>query len=361
MRVLLVEPWFGGSHRQWAEGYARHSEHDVELLTLPDEGWKWRLRGAALTLAGQVSTTPDVVLASSMLDVATFVGHARHHVHRAPVALYMHENQLTYPLADGVSRDTSLALVNWNSMAAADSIIFNSAYHRAVWFEALTPLLRSFPPPRHDGLIDRVRARSHVLPVGVDLDRLRTPLVKQGPPLVLWNQRWEHDKNPTVIAEILTTLAGTHCDFRVALCGESPVGEVPPVFDTLVAVLGARLEHIGFAEQPQYQQILHDSAIVLSAADHEFFGVAVVEAMAAGAIPVLPDRLAYPEIVGPDLRSTLYASTDDAVAQVVELLSDASLRSGRSAAASAAAHRFDWESVAPRYDAMLSEMALRAG
>jgi hypothetical protein len=33
MRVLLVEPYYGGSHRAWADGYVEHSRHDVKLVT----------------------------------------------------------------------------------------------------------------------------------------------------------------------------------------------------------------------------------------------------------------------------------------------------------------------------------------
>ncbi|MCP4245873.1 MAG: DUF3524 domain-containing protein [bacterium] len=41
--VLLVEPWFAGSHRAWAEGVERHSRHNISLLTSEPMGWKPRL------------------------------------------------------------------------------------------------------------------------------------------------------------------------------------------------------------------------------------------------------------------------------------------------------------------------------
>ena len=36
----------------------------------------------------------------------------------------------------------------------------------------------------------------------------------------------------------------------------------------------------------------------MSSANHEFFGIGIVEAIAAGAYPLLPNRLAYPEVAG---------------------------------------------------------------
>jgi len=41
---------------------------------------------------------------------------------------------------------------------------------------------------------------------------------------------------------------------------------------------------------------------VLSTARHEFFGIAVVEALLAGCLPWLPDRLSYPELLPPALH-----------------------------------------------------------
>jgi len=51
MNILLLEPFFTGSHRTWAEDYARYSEYHVELLTLGGHYWKWRMHGGAVTLA----------------------------------------------------------------------------------------------------------------------------------------------------------------------------------------------------------------------------------------------------------------------------------------------------------------------
>ena len=57
MRVLLVEPWLDGSHRQWADGYQRASTATVEVIGLPGERWRWRLRGGALPLAAEVEAS----------------------------------------------------------------------------------------------------------------------------------------------------------------------------------------------------------------------------------------------------------------------------------------------------------------
>ena len=57
-RVWALEPFYGGSHRQFLDGLAKHSLHDFTLLTLPGRHWKWRMHGGALELAAQAKALP---------------------------------------------------------------------------------------------------------------------------------------------------------------------------------------------------------------------------------------------------------------------------------------------------------------
>lgn len=40
MNVWLIEPYYAGSHRAWADGYQAHSRHAVHILKLPGRFWK---------------------------------------------------------------------------------------------------------------------------------------------------------------------------------------------------------------------------------------------------------------------------------------------------------------------------------
>ena len=80
MRILLLEPFHSGSHQQWAESYQQHSQHEVQLLTLPGKFWKWRMAGGAVELANQflnLDFRPDLILATDMLDLPTFLSLSR--------------------------------------------------------------------------------------------------------------------------------------------------------------------------------------------------------------------------------------------------------------------------------------------
>ncbi len=363
MRVLLVEPYFGGSHRAWASGYAEHSRHEVVLVTHEARFWKWRMQGGHVTLAAEArkllrDQPADVVLGSSMLDLAAFLGAARDVVADAAVALYMHENQLTYPRVEGETLDLAYPMKQWVGMAVADRVFFNSDYHRHEWFAALPGMLKHFPDYTHTRLVPQVAAKSQVLPVGVDLRRLGGEAATHGaPPLVLWNHRWEHDKNPAEFFAALDRLAADRIEFRVALAGES-FRDVPEEFDAARERLGERIVHFGYADQDGYVDLVRQADVVVSTAHHEFFGVAVVEAIYAGAFPVLPNRLSYPELLPSRLHDRcLY---DDFEGLCMHL------RWALGAPAEAAAvagelrpemARFDWAELAPSYDEVLAGLA----
>lgn len=100
MKLALLEPFFGGSHAAFAEGWKHHSRHEMELFTLPARKWKWRMRGSAVAFAEQLRGREfDGVLASDYVNLAELIG-LLPELARVPSAAYFHENQLTYPVRE---------------------------------------------------------------------------------------------------------------------------------------------------------------------------------------------------------------------------------------------------------------------
>ena len=360
MKVLLVEPYYGGSHRAWADGYAANSRHDVTLITHEAQFWKWRMHGAHLTLAEQAAAVltepPDVVLASSMMNVAAFVGAARTAIGGAPIVSYFHESQFTYPLSPLDRPDLTYQMVNWSSAAVADLVVFNSEYHRATFFDRVAPFVGQFPDRDHTALMGAVEKRSEVLPVGIDRSRFGPHEQSGDTPLLVWNQRWEHDKGPDELVELLERLAETGVEFRVAVVGERFVSTPEPL-ERLPDLLGDRLVEFGFLPDDDYADLLCRADVVVSTAHHEFFGVAVVEAIAAGAFPVLPNRLAYPEHIPAEHHTRcLYDGSDDLVDKVRWALDRREEALVIAADLSESMSAYDWSLVAPRYDDALARL-----
>jgi len=201
MHLVLLEPYFTGSHRRWAEEYARFSAHDVTILSLPGRFWKWRMHGGAVSLAQQfsaLSPPPDVILASDMFDLTTFLALTRPRSAHIPVALYFHENQLTYPWSPTdrdivAQRDSHYGFINYASALAADAVFFNSGFHLDAFFDALPQFLKQFPDFNGLENVSALRQKSKVLPLGLDLrrfDSLRPdPRPTNEIPTILWNHR----------------------------------------------------------------------------------------------------------------------------------------------------------------------------
>lgn len=366
MHVLFLNPFHGGSHAALAEGYAQHSQYQVQLLTLPGLSWRWRMRGAALTFARlteSLVSRPDLILTTDMLDLASFLALTRRWSHTIPCVIYFHENQLTYPLPKGRERDHAFAFINYLSAQAADYTLFNSAFHRQEFLAALPGLLGRFYDYQELEGIEQLRRRSGVLPPGLDLARLDAyapahPYADDGPPIILWNGRWEYDKAPQVFFAALEALAARGLSFRVIVAGQ-PIDPNHPDFVAARSRLGNRIIHFGYApDLPSYARLLWQSDIVVSTAIQEFFGIGVVEALYCGCIPVLPRRLNYPDLLPVELHDRcLYDGFRGLLEQLEQALGD--LEHLRRLPLRELAARYDWQVLAPQYDLTLATIAGR--
>lgn len=363
-RVAIVEPYLGGSHRAWAEGYAAASELDVTVIGLPAMHWKWRMQGGHLALAPAIDDDIaergpyDVVLASGMTNLPALLGQCRSTLAHTPVVLYMHENQLTYPRSPDDHEDLTYPMINWASMSAADLVVFNSQFHLEAWFDALPAFLRRFPDHQRGDLVAAVRRRSVVLPVGVDLRPLDAiERTTSSRPLIVWNQRWEHDKAPEDFAAAMTELAARGYVFDIALAGRRSDPE-HPALGRLRATLGDRIVHDGDADLETYRRLLRRCDIVVSTARQEFFGISLTEAIAAGAFPIVPDRLVYPERIPSEHHAAcLYRTGVDLVDRLRWAIERSEIARSITASLQVTMAELDWSVVAPRYDETLLGLA----
>ena len=364
LRIAALEPYEALSHRLFLEGLARNSRHRIEILSLPARGWKWRMRTSAIhfaeRLAGQGAW--DLFLVSDYLNLAEFRALLPSGLRDVPAWVYFHENQLTYPLQPGEARDHHFTLVHLYSMLAARAALFNSHFHRRAFFAALRDYLRHVPDVDMRGALHTARAKSRVLPLGTDFPAGSPRSAETGPPIVLWNHRWEYDKDPETLRACLVELARRGLPFRVRLLGQR-FRTRPAAHARLEAELGDRLIGSGFEEgREAYEEAVCSAHIVLSTARHEFFGLGTLEAIRAGLHPVLPRDLAYPELVAPEAHAiALYERS----AGPVDLLEQAVLRVAadrdRDLRQGLIEHtqRFTWSALAPRFDATFGEPAPR--
>jgi glycosyltransferase involved in cell wall biosynthesis len=302
-RILALEPFYGGSHRAFLDGLAAQLPGELELLTMPARHWKTRMRLAApkmaAELAGRDAKDYRAILCSTYVDVAAFRGLAPAWVRAVPICTYFHENQFAYPVTFEAERDLHFAITNLTTALASDLLAFNSAHNRDSFLAGCRQLFARSADLRLDGAVEAILGKSMVLPPGQDfatIDAAPALAGRAGAPVIVWNQRWEHDKNPAEFFAALFELVDSGVEFRLVVLGES-FRETPPIFAEAKARLAGRILHFGYADAPaDYAAWLKRGDLVVSTASHEFFGIAVVEAVRAGCRPLLPNRLAYPEL-----------------------------------------------------------------
>ncbi len=369
MHILALEPYYGGSHRAFFDGLVSHSRHKWTVLGLPAHKWKWRMRHSAVTFAGQVQKSVhersqlDLVFCSDMLNLAEFRGLAPESIGSLPAVAYFHENQLTYPVQHEDARDLHFGMINFTTALAADQVWFNSAFHRDTFLGALRELLHRMPDYNHVETVDVIARKSYVHPQGIaEPTALKTR--PSGPPRILWVARWEHDKNPELFFEAMYRLQDEECDFRLSAIGEQ-FSDTPSIFAEARTRLQERIDRWGFqSTRAEYELSLAEADIVVSTADHEFFGVSVVEAVAAGAFPLLPKRLAYPEIFSTEGRAGdedfFYdGSVDSLLGRLRTLLTKTAtgnLWEKRPDRLNNIVEKYYWKNLAPQLDKALDDL-----
>lgn len=379
MRVLGLEPYYGGSHRAVLDGLLERLasfgwEHD--LLTLPARKWKWRMRGSAITMAEQTRALHeewqaahpagepsrphptrrwDLVFASTFVNLAEFVALAGDAVAGVPRVVYFHENQLSYPVRHTAEWDYQFPLTNITSALAADRCLFNTHFNLDGFLAGIAGFLREFPDYQPAGVAERIAAKAEVLPPPFDPNPFdRAPVVRGERVRVVWPHRWEHDKDPGAFLSAVETLAAEGLDFEVAIAGR-PYRDSEPLVTEAALRLGDRLVHLG--EPPSreaYARLLASTDIAVSTARNEFFGIAIIEACYAGCAPLVPDRLAYPELYPAESR---YRSEDELIARLRGLLTERP----EPGSARELAKLFTLDTLVPRYARVFEGLATARG
>lgn len=298
-------------------------------------------------------TPPDALWVSDYVDLPTLLGLLPAAWSEVPITAYFHENQATYPRSENateadVERDYHLAWTNALTAIRADHLVFNSEFHKREFADGMSELFRIWPKPNPRLELEAALREATVISPGVRVSEI--PLgggsPDNGPLRVLFNQRWEHDKDPGALLAALIEAREQGARFELLLLGER-YRELPSgVAAQLETLRDETLACEFVTDRASYTTALGTCDLVVSTARHEFFGIAVVEALAAGCTPLLPNRLAYPEVIpAARHRAALYETDSELVARLVQYAAEpARLRTPEA--------RAEWRGLAEAHDAV---------
>lgn len=359
-KILAIEPYYKGSHQHWLDGLMAHSSHEIKKLTLPGVHWKWRMHGGALELAKMIEEfgddTPDLILFTDMMDVSLFLSLTRKKWGTLKTALYFHENQFAYPVSkldqDQVkNRDPHYGFINMTSALSVDHVFFNSQYNRETFLKGCDDLLRAMPDCNSPHWVQELENKSSVLRLGLELNffegEKKHPEIKT----ILWNHRWEYDKNPEDFFQALKAVKEKGIPFQLSLIGKRN-SKSPEVFMRALEdfkekiILNKELE-----SREEYWEVLKGSDILPVTSNQEYFGISTAEAICAGVVPLLPHRLAYPELIPEKHHSQfLYRDQNDLHDKLEKFLSQ---DLPETSTVRDHCRQYDWQRMIQVYDEIL--------
>ena len=357
MKILIIEPFFTGSHKIWAEGYAQYSKNEVKIISLPGRFWKWRMHGGAITLSkkyDKLSFNPDLILTTDMLNLPVFQSLVQP---KCPIIIYFHENQFTYPWSPKdkdveLHRDKHYGFINYSSALSASHVYFNSKFHLDSFFIGLEDFLRQFPDYREIQNIDNIRNKSSVLNLGMDLKKFALHKIKKCSkdlPLLLWNHRWEYDKNPEAFFNAIFKLSNMGYKFELAILGQEFNNELS-CFTNARESLKKHLIHFGYIKSfKEYARLLWKADILPVCSNHDFFGGSIMEAVYCDTIPLLPNRLTYPDLFKINENPNLFYENENQFINKLGIFIENFIEI-RKQNLSEISKEYDWLNIVKKYD-----------
>ncbi len=328
--VWLLSAYRSESHASWVNWLSNQQDLPVRfrIFELPGRYFRWRIRGNPLSWMAEFRDAlrqecPHHILATSMVDIATIKG-LHPELAGTPVTLYFHENQFAYPVGDRQHSSIDPQMVQLYGALASERCLFNSRFNLESMLQGVAELLRKLPDAVPDNVVDQLRAKSSVLPVPVDTVNIDTVTIDTTPekidsaPVILWNHRWEYDKRPDRFEALLDAVGSRDIDFQLALLGPRP-SKVPVELSRIRTRYADCIIADGMVPRVEYEALLKRAQVVVSTADHEFQGLSMIEAVSAGAIPVVPDALCYREQY-PDCCRYTPGDVDDAADRMTDAL-----------------------------------------
>tara|TARA_B100000029_G_scaffold100739_1_gene90943 strand:+ start:2495 stop:3634 length:1140 start_codon:yes stop_codon:yes gene_type:complete len=364
LNIVLIEPFYSGSHKSWAEQYKKYSFHNIEILKLNGIYWKWRMHGGAITLAKmfnkylEKNKKPDLLIISDMLNLTVFYSFIK--LNNLPIITFFHENQLTYPWSTQdrdkeKNRDHHYGFINYTTALKSNLVMFNSNFHKTSFIIALRKFLKQFPDHRDMENVDSIYNKSIVSYLGLNLKIFDKYKIKKKNkvPIILWNHRWEYDKNPVDFFKCLNYIKNKNINFKLIILGEQFEQEMS-IFSEAKIKFKKEIIHIGYCKKfEDYAKLLWISDIIPITTKQDFFGISIMEALYCNVIPILPNRLSYPELYdNKNNFNNFYNDLNELKYKLEQLLKNVNHLSENNKFRKIAS-QYDWSKIKDPYDLIM--------
>ncbi len=312
------------------------------------------MHGGAITLAYEFlnyAKRPDLIICSDMLNLPIFKSICHDKIKNIPVVIYFHENQISYPWSPDDNdvernRDFHYYYINYTSSLVSHWNLFNSHYHKSSYFSGLEKYLKKMPDYHNEQTIDEISNKSSVLYLGCDLKKFDLPgnySYDSDRPIILWNHRWEFDKNPELFFNTLIKLKQ----------------DGPDIFAKAADILRDEIIQIGYCESFQeYRDWLWKADIIPVTSIQDFFGISIVESVYCNTLHLLPERLSYGELFDESNNPDLFYKNDkDLYIKLKNNILNVGKTRARAEEIATLIKKYGWMEMIIEYDKKLSELS----
>ncbi len=250
-------------------------------------------------------------------------------------------------------------------VASTHGGFFHTSYAsrlKKIWFHTITRLSsfayrRIAATSENDGRVFAAIAGPRVVVAenGVELDRFHDAGSTSRVRTLLYFGRWSSNKGLAELMPLLAALRAIEPAWRLVIAGR-PYDLWPPDIERLARAHGVRdaIEIVEAPDDATLRSLMHRASYFACLSHHEGFGIAALEAMSAGLVPLLSDIPPFRKVVD-ESRSGLLLdrAAPAASAAAIERLHAADqhddVERGRRMTFAA---RYDWSSVVDRYEAI---------
>lgn len=346
---MFIEPYYGGSHKALIDLLKKDFEEngilkELHLCTQTPKKFQWKVRVSSLTISQTLPSggAYDVLIVSSMLNLSELLALRTDWSLVKLKVVYMHENQLEYPKQDKNNnnateqRDYFFSHAQITSLLVADRVLWNSTFNLTSFLARIPSLFSKIPlkseeRPNAALVVEAIKKKSIVcyFPISIPAS-LRSELRRAKeeeavgrvgfPFQIAFPHRLEHDKNPLAFLRVCKRLIATpnkRRDFEISFFSGEEF--LPSEMHQCLEEFKSRIKHLGRVDDWEtYLRKLSQCDVAVSTSNHEFFGVAMMEAAVICELDVLlPNRLCYPELFQ---RKSLFESEDELYEKLLRMI-----------------------------------------
>ena len=204
------------------------------------------------------------------------------------------------------------------------------------------------------------RSKMRVIENGVNVKKYHNRAALSATPTLIYFGRWSENKGLLETLAWFQNLHAQQAGWRLIIAGR----EYDLTASTLHSVIRQRdlASHVTLAPNPSdaaLAELIAQASYFICQSRHEGFGIAPIEAMSAGLIPLLSDIPPFRNLITQSQIGLLLSAGESAtqVARFLDMHAQSpSAHAAQRAAAMVFAERYDWKYVADKYVALYHEL-----